>query len=523
MLDSIGGLASWRRQNDPKTGVPKTFGFAEFLTPRSAIIAKAQLNDLQLGDSKVLVKIDEKNQKLIDEWTADHAKELPTDEEQEKTKTEITRIADETNLSLGITPHSSSPSGNDNTNGQESSDISSSTPNPSITTSETMEITQPTDSTELTPTASKPKSLTATSKTSDSSTSSSRPSKITAESKREEERKRDFERKLELMEEDREREQKRLEKNDKLYRSLERELEADRRDRLADLERRKRTDEERRASRLEDLEQDNIDSEDWRKKINSHERVKSRQREREQDDLDREEEEAELRAEMRRAEERHKEQVRLQQEEQAQRLKEEAEARMRAEESNRNSKKRPRAQDSAGAAPSRGNGGTSPSRRNHDDDYGMPPSEKSKRLSEDQSSPHSTLVLGSMPSSSSTHSQGQPSPSSVQSQQTASAFAAKIPSDTASLFVSTIRWDLAEKHNLLENKVKPWVTKRILEYLEVEEPTMIQFICSHIKERKPPKELIAQLKPVFEDETEVFVITLWRMLVLESLKMEAEE
>lgn len=523
MLDLIGSVASWKRATDAKTGAPKTFGFAEFFAAKNAALAKALLNDLPLGDSRMQVKIDEKNQKIIDNWLAEYGSELHTDEEKNAIRSQIQTLVDEANLSLGVPTLPSEPTAT-----AESSSTSQTSPSQGDGKPETMafDATRTESSSDTSSIKHTPVPDNKSTSRMDISHESGTKKLTTAEARKEEERKRDFERKLELMEEDREREQRRLEKNDRLYRSLERDLELDQRERLVEIDRRKRSEEDRRLRRLYDIEQDDLDSDEWRKRILSADRQKARQREREQDEQDREEEEAELRAELRRAEEQHKESVRYQQEEQAWRLKEEAEARRQAEKQEKvNDKKRP--------AP------TPPLHSSSDSLAGL----KSPKWSQDQSSPH-TIVLGqpgpsrstTQTPSASTAALSSPARSDSQPQVTldssltrsssqtsvAPNFAAKIPSDPASLFLSTIRWDLLEKYNLHETKIKPWVTKKIVEYLEVEEPTLIQFICTHIRERKPPKELIAQLKPVFDEETDVFVITLWRMLLIESLKAESE-
>lgn len=58
--------------------------------------------------------------------------------------------------------------------------------------------------------------------------------------------------------------------------------------------------------------------------------------------------------------------------------------------------------------------------------------------------------------------------------------------------------------------MKPWITKKIIEYLGEEEPTLIDFVVTKMGERMIPQEILAQLQFVLEDEAEVFVIKLWR-------------
>ena len=527
LLDCFPGLLSWKRQVDVKAGgVPKTFGFADWSSPRSVLLVKSLLNDLLLGDSKLLVKVDEKNQKMVDEWSSQNAAQAPDEAERAKLREQLLKLAADINAALGFPTPSSVPHGSTSSPSVVASQSKSESNEASLNVAipSTASTTSHAHVSTATPLADNaPRDLVHA------------PKKMSSlEAKRVEERRKDLERKLEAIEEDKELERRRIEKNEKTYRSIERALEGEQRERRSQIERRKRVADEAHSRREEALRAENAllwSSEEakngnagqreavLRRALMTPERVKLRLREKEQDELDRQEEESDLRAEMRRAEERHKEEVRMQQEEQAQRMKQHQQLATSMVPTSshiqqlppltyaQNDKKRAAQQDiekssleSSGQA-------------------------KSAKVSEDHSSPH-TFTIGSTPSqqtfqSSATQKQATSAHQPPAAQSAAATFASRIPSDSASLFATPIRWDLIDQHKLLEKKIRPWVVKKIIEYLEVEEPTMIQFICTHIKEHKPAKELIAQLQPVLDEETEVFVITLWRMLVLESLRMEA--
>ena len=78
----------------------------------------------------------------------------------------------------------------------------------------------------------------------------------------------------------------------------------------------------------------------------------------------------------------------------------------------------------------------------------------------------------------------------------------------------------AMQASVLENKLRQWVTKKIVEYLGEEEPTLRDFILTKIGERSKPQAIIEQLKVVLEDETELFVTKLWRALIYHTLESE---
>lgn len=61
--------------------------------------------------------------------------------------------------------------------------------------------------------------------------------------------------------------------------------------------------------------------------------------------------------------------------------------------------------------------------------------------------------------------------------------------------------------------MRPWVTKKIHEFLGEEEPTLIDYVMKKLHEHAQPLEIQAQLQHVLEDEASTFVIKMWRMLI----------
>lgn len=69
--------------------------------------------------------------------------------------------------------------------------------------------------------------------------------------------------------------------------------------------------------------------------------------------------------------------------------------------------------------------------------------------------------------------------------------------------------------NLMEKRIKPWVIKKIVEYLGEEEPSLTDFICSSITSKKSADNILADIRIVLDDEADVFVVKMWRLLVYE--------
>ena len=72
----------------------------------------------------------------------------------------------------------------------------------------------------------------------------------------------------------------------------------------------------------------------------------------------------------------------------------------------------------------------------------------------------------------------------------------------------------------MELVMRPWVTKKMTEYLGEEEDTLTDFILSKLKARAPPQDLLTELKVVLDEDADVFVMKLWRMFIFSGLKAE---
>lgn len=90
----------------------------------------------------------------------------------------------------------------------------------------------------------------------------------------------------------------------------------------------------------------------------------------------------------------------------------------------------------------------------------------------------------------------------------------KIPTNKEELFAYPIEWALVDSI-LVEKRLKPWVNKKIVEYIGEEEASLVGFICEKITEKSPPQGILEDISMVLDDEASVFVIKLWRLLIYE--------
>jgi hypothetical protein len=73
--------------------------------------------------------------------------------------------------------------------------------------------------------------------------------------------------------------------------------------------------------------------------------------------------------------------------------------------------------------------------------------------------------------------------------------AADIPTDRERLWAWKVQWDFVDDAILAE-QIRPFVEKKMLEYLGVQEEILVQVIEAHIKKRGSPEELVKELEGV---------------------------
>jgi len=98
----------------------------------------------------------------------------------------------------------------------------------------------------------------------------------------------------------------------------------------------------------------------------------------------------------------------------------------------------------------------------------------------------------------------------------------KIPTDKNDLFAYAVDWDMVDQ-GLIEKRIRPWVNKKIAEYIGEPEPTLTDFICSKVLAGSTPKAVLEDVQMVLDEEAEVFVVKMWRLLIyeIESKKFKA--
>lgn len=82
-----------------------------------------------------------------------------------------------------------------------------------------------------------------------------------------------------------------------------------------------------------------------------------------------------------------------------------------------------------------------------------------------------------------------------------------------------MNWTVLDKHDILNEVMTAWITKKIVEYLGEEEEQLRDFIVNKLRARCRPAELLEELAMVLDEDAALpFVLKLWRMLVYYSVK-----
>ncbi|PFH35725.1 PWI domain-containing protein [Besnoitia besnoiti] len=99
---------------------------------------------------------------------------------------------------------------------------------------------------------------------------------------------------------------------------------------------------------------------------------------------------------------------------------------------------------------------------------------------------------------------------------------ASVPTEKSKLFAFNIDWSLLISKNILEIKLRPWVRKKVCEFMGAEESLVLEvidYIIKRVSDRPQAEELLGELAKFLDEEAEGFVRNMWRLLIYEQLKL----
>jgi len=97
----------------------------------------------------------------------------------------------------------------------------------------------------------------------------------------------------------------------------------------------------------------------------------------------------------------------------------------------------------------------------------------------------------------------------------------QVPTDKKRAFEFKIDWTAVAENRIVEKKLRPWVKKKVSEYLGADEGGMVEFILKKVAMGTEPESILAELEGFLDEEAENFTLKMWRMLIFEVLRVKA--
>ncbi|XP_051771901.1 RNA-binding protein 25 isoform X1 [Ctenopharyngodon idella] len=91
----------------------------------------------------------------------------------------------------------------------------------------------------------------------------------------------------------------------------------------------------------------------------------------------------------------------------------------------------------------------------------------------------------------------------------------KIPTVKQELFNYPLDWNMVDT-TLMDRRIRPWINKKIIEYIGEEEATLVDFVCSKVMAHSTPEGILDDVAMVLDEEAEVFIVKMWRLLIYET-------
>lgn len=511
---------TWRRQLDVRRGVPMQFGFADFRNLEDAWRAMRILQALRLGDRELQLKADEKNQKMLDDHAArkrasaqvapaNGAVAVPVADEYEPD--EATLQAPVPTMDQEILSRIEAEEKKGDTAALEAIVPIQEEVNKMYLDMMNQDLDKVTD-TEMV------KAIRAFRTQKAKEEEDSR--------KLQEERQREQHAKQQRIRDDKDRARRALDREEKEFSHRLREWEDHERAREAEFERRAQLERQRLPERQRDLQIDEQDEKSNRRRIRARDRRRDRLKEYEADERERRAEE-QLEIDRRRAEAEKQRQLEREREEERREREvpvEEVQHVLPAEAGPVAAPSQPAGPVKVSLAPAPkprtgpASGSAAPSALFDLEDEQAASLEASRRKRNFQQFSDADAEKYT------TYNPEEPEEPSTKRPKTEpmdeKSLIERIPTDKQELFRYPVQWNVVSEHKLVDTKLRPWISKKIIEYLGEEEATLVNFVCTKISERERPTELIQQLSVVLEGEAEVFVVKLYRLLLIEMIRAQ---
>lgn len=549
LLQQCGKVANWKRMMDPISNTPRPFGFARFENEEGALRALRLLSNLEIDGNQLLLNVDDRTREALDRYQKSKAAIANIKEQQRQQRQQQQQEQQEQQQKEQQQKEQQEQQQQQSADGDASapaSDKPADEPAAAVAEKPSEEPAAEKEEEDVPDEviAAKIKALLSDKKAGDflkgMETGSAEDGDNPEATKREEERQassnwdKELERERREREKDRarerekrrgerEREARKRERDEREYREMEKDWETREREKERLRERREREEKKEREWQIE--KELNYDEEEDRKRRKAGKRRKEREREEQDDEEDRRREVEEERARIEEERRRQEEELRRRQEEEAEAYR--SSVASEAEEQRAGVKRTydasladdtengltPISPDSSDQRVKMGLRIAAPTLLKKPTKLGVTPGFNPDEEQNPLTNPKRKKLVPLEPMR--TEEQIK-----KEREEEAKQIVAMIPASKADLFNFQLSWDIVDEAEIVQKRMKPWVTKKIVEYLGEEEATLIEFVLAKMSNHMAPQEILDQLAFVLEDEAEVFVIKLWRMLIFEMIRAQ---
>jgi hypothetical protein len=89
-----------------------------------------------------------------------------------------------------------------------------------------------------------------------------------------------------------------------------------------------------------------------------------------------------------------------------------------------------------------------------------------------------------------------------------------VPTTKEGLYSYPIVWKIVDTFDLVNERVKPWLEKRIADYFGQPEPDLLNYISTMVSEHRSANEIQSELEPVLGvADAEGLVVNLWKRII----------
>ena len=95
-----------------------------------------------------------------------------------------------------------------------------------------------------------------------------------------------------------------------------------------------------------------------------------------------------------------------------------------------------------------------------------------------------------------------------------------MPKQMEEIYKYQLDWNSIFDYNIIEKICRPWIGKKIKEYMGNEEQLMINIVIKLLNQKCTEKQLFNKIQNILDEESQEFVDKLWKVLVFEDMKIK---